>query len=129
MNQNLKIILFQILTPITIGILLYAFFREIPLLDPLNKTFPLIEKKQNKWIENSLPDGLWLYSLNASFLLIWKPIEKLNLIIWTSIAFLLSISFEFLQYYEFIDGTFDIIDLFFYTISLISFIVINKLHF
>src|SRR5258706_3253405 len=59
-------------------------------------------------IRNHLPDGLWSYSFMAALLITWN--RQVNYL-WITIACLLSAGFELLQYFHWIAGTGDIIDL------------------
>jgi hypothetical protein len=70
---------------------------------------------------NHLADGLWSYSLTSIILIIWK--RKINPY-WILGVFLIFILFETMQYFHFIDGTGDFLDLITYllcsTIALIT---------
>ena len=59
-------------------------------------------------IKNHLPDGLWAYSFITAILIIWN--RQVNGL-WIVIACLLSAGFELLQYFHWIAGTGDIIDM------------------
>jgi len=71
------------------------------------------------WVLYSLPDGLWLFSFSSAVMVIWERELKLySFIIWISMLILV-ISLEILQYYNIINGTFDIIDIIFFIFAAI----------
>lgn len=76
------------------------------------------------WIIYSLPDALWYYSL-LSFMVIFYEKTILSRFL-GSIAILLPFMWEFSQYFHFISGTYDNIDLIFYLITLIIFLCFKK---
>ena len=81
---------------------------------------------QNKYFEqgiirNYLPDGLWAYALFSCILIIWSRQVP---VYWCIMITLFAISIEALQFFHFIGGTGDIMDivtyLLFFTIALLS---------
>ena len=62
---------------------------------------------------NQLPDGLWAYALISCLLIIWNRQIK---IFWVSMIFFLFILLEGLQYFHFISGTGDWLDIITYFI-------------
>jgi hypothetical protein len=127
MNQQKSIIAFQIIFPMITGCIIYALFRDVNLIDPEKKFFPIIKSQyNNNIITNSLSDGLWLYSLNATFLVIWKNNSKEMLSKWILASLVLSVLLEYLQYYNIINGTFDVYDIYIYIASVLLFFIINK---
>jgi hypothetical protein len=109
------------------GCIIYALFRDVNLIDPEKKFFPIIKSQyNNNIITNSLSDGLWLYSLNATFLVIWKNNSKEMLSKWILASLVLSVLLEYLQYYNIINGTFDVYDIYIYIASVLLFFIINK---
>jgi hypothetical protein len=125
MNSNKLKKLLQIILPISLGVIIYALFREVPIIDPEGDLFPFLGKHYNHWLIGSLPDGLWLYSLNASFLFIWNKYENRNLLFWICISLLISISIEFLQSMRIVNGTFDFNDICLYIAASTLFLIIN----
>jgi hypothetical protein len=126
MTEKEKILKFQIVLPMAIGCFIYALWRNIEIIDPTSKIFPLLEIGQEDWIINSLGDGLWLYALNASHLLVWERAPTIYLILWILASLCLSITLEFAQKYEVIQGTFDKNDITFYLLSFVIFCAINS---
>jgi hypothetical protein len=108
-----------------IGCIIYGLFRDVNLIDPEKKFFPIIQSSYSNLITNCLSDGLWLYSLNATFLLIWKN-NSTMLSKWIVTSLALSILLEYLQFYDIINGTFDVYDIFIYIASVLIFFIINK---
>jgi hypothetical protein len=126
MNQQKSIIAFQIILPMIIGCIIYALFRDVNLIDPEKKIFPIIKSQYNSFITNCLSDGLWLYSLNATFLVIWKNNSREMVSKWIVASLVLSVLLEYLQYYNIINGTFDVYDIYIYIASVLLFFIINK---
>jgi hypothetical protein len=120
--QDMKFI--QVVIPLTIGILIYFLFREVPIIDNY-RFFPIIKGSEATWVSTNLPDALWLYSLNSAIVCIWNHNEKISIIVWLNISLFFSIFMEFLQLINFIDGTFDFNDIFFYILSSIIFFQLN----
>ena len=66
------------------------------------------------WFLYSLPDGLWMFSYSCIVLVIWRmEVTKYSLLCILSLL-MFSIIFEILQYYQYVNGTFDIIDIIFF---------------
>lgn len=63
------------------------------------------------FFRNQLPDGLWAYALISSLLIIWN--RQIN-IFYISLILIIFISFEALQYFHFISGTGDWLDILIY---------------
>ena len=78
------------------------------------------------WFLYSLPDGLWMFSYSCIILIIWKRKINKYSIIWLLILPILSILIEFLQYYDYVNGTFDILDIVFFIFGSLLPILINK---
>lgn len=87
----------------------------------------LVQFKVNlpNWVYFSLPDGLWVYSFTSALLILWNG--KLNL--WLIIPFFFGVFCEVAQGLEILNGTFDIMDIFFTFISLIVAVLIIKSKF
>jgi hypothetical protein len=134
-----KLIFLSILT-ILLGGVIYIAFRSssiilfkwidyIVLIDPVENlrivTLPYKEYL-SKWFLYSLPDGLWMFSYSCIVLVIWKrKITKYSLL-WLLSLPMISILFEVLQYYNYFNGTFDIVDIFFFLMGSLLPILINK---
>jgi hypothetical protein len=133
---NINMILFHVISPLTIGGLLYVVFRAKSLrmfswfefiginaqisflreyISPLKSWLP-------SWVYFSLPDGLWVYSFTSIILILWAG--KINY--WLIIPFTSGILIEILQGFSFI-GTFDWIDFIFSIMGFfLSIFIINK---
>jgi len=122
-----KYIILNIITSFSFGFLIYVIFRS-------NSIFNIIDKNLSEnwripnWIKYNLPDGLWLFSLNSTILLIWKNHRSLPFIFWIAFITSISIIIEYLQQHRIIKGTFDINDIFAYIISLITFVLLLVLR-
>lgn len=130
---------FNFFIPISIGCLIYVFFRSKQLLlfhwikfigfhglvDTIRHyTLPLKNILPN-WVYFSLPNGLWVYSFNSAILLLW-PNNGLNKKLWLNIPFSTGILIEVFQFFNFISGTFDILDIVFIILGvLLSFNFVN----
>jgi hypothetical protein len=117
-------IIFQVITPLLIGGLIYIFFRADSLLmfrwfDTLGLTKIISSCRQftvghfhlPTWILFSLPDALWIFAFINLMLLIWQDRFSINSIFWLLIAPTIGIFSEVGQVVHIIPGTFDIIDL------------------
>jgi hypothetical protein len=111
------------------SIILFKWIDYIVLIDPVENlrivTLPYKEYLPD-WFLYSLPDGLWMFSYSCIVLVIWKrKITKYSLL-WLLSLPMISILFEVLQYYDYFNGTFDIIDIIFFIFGSLLPILINK---
>jgi hypothetical protein len=125
MQQRQPSILFiHIILPLFLGIIIYAFWREIILIDPTRKVFPiLINEQPPNWIKYNLPDGIWMYAFLSSLFFIWKDKVSKHFIAWILLAIILSFFLEILQARHIVPGTFDWFDFLAYAISIFIFII------
>jgi hypothetical protein len=107
--RNLKLldIILNIFLPIYLGILIY-------LLHPFRYCTA---------VRNYIPDGLWAYALISSVLIIWD--RKIN-ILWITICIIMFLLFELFQYFEILDGTWDVIDIITYFVFSFLALITNK---
>lgn len=78
------------------------------------------------WVIYNLPDALWLFSYLLYIDAIWSNSfhnSLYKLFFWSIPIF--SILLEFLQLANFIPGTFDIVDIMFYIISVLLVLIID----
>ena len=111
------------------NIILFKWIDYIVLIDPVENlrivTLPYKEYLPD-WFLYSLPDGLWMFSYSCIVLVIWKrKITKYSLL-WLLSLPMISILFEVLQYYNYFNGTFDIIDIVFFIFGSLLPILINE---
>lgn len=133
-----KDIIIKIILPLFLGGLIYILFRTTSLymftwfdflgirhiVDFFRQEF--LQIKLWDWIIYSLPNGLWLYSFINLFLFIWEnQICKINLIL-IVIPPVFGIGSEIAQYYGFIHGTFDYVDLIICFLATILPFIFNK---
>ena len=111
------------------SIILFKWIDYIALIDPVENlrivTLPYKEYLPD-WFLYSLPDGLWMFSYSCVVLVIWKrEITKYSLLWWLSLP-MIAVFCEVLQYYHYINGTFDIIDIIFFIFGSLLPILINE---
>jgi len=112
----MKIVL-HVLMPISIGIIIYMFFRGIPLIDPHGNIFPIWTIKIPELVMYNIPDGLWLYALLFCISMIWAHEKSNSHYGWLTIILILSITSEYLQKWGLIPGTFDLQDIYAYLMA------------
>tara|TARA_B100001540_G_scaffold234101_1_gene208289 strand:- start:658 stop:987 length:330 start_codon:yes stop_codon:yes gene_type:complete len=79
------------------------------------------------WIKYSLPDGLWVYSLTSLMIIIWKDVRSKSKYYWITSSIIIAIIIEIGQYFKFIPGTYDSIDIFLCLIAFsLSFLILYK---
>ena len=116
--------------PLLVGILIYIFL--IPdnfiyndlFLSPIKININT-NSKVVSFLIYSLPNGLWSMSFSQLIFHIYK-IRTLKIIILSSIMLFVGIIIELLQYQSFMNGTFDINDIFSYIISYLIVLFIQK---
>lgn len=116
--------------PLLVGILIYIFLRPDNLiyndlfLSPI-KIDINTNSKVVSFLIYSLPNGLWSMSFSQLIFHIYK-IRTLKIIILSSIMLFVGIIIELLQYQSFMNGTFDINDIFSYIMSYLIVLFIQK---
>ncbi|MFC6267304.1 hypothetical protein [Frigoriflavimonas asaccharolytica] len=135
-----KKLLFAHLFSLSLGVLIYLLFRSESLkifswlkiigIDftntDLRKTTIVFAKFLPDWFLFSLPDGIWIFSYVCLMLYIWKSNISVQSLIWITLIPLIAIFSEIAQIFHIVNGTFDIIDLIFYTLGLFSPFIIFK---
>ena len=116
--------------PLFVGILIYIFLRPDDLIYNDLFSSPIkIKINTNSKVVNflvySLPNGLWSMSFSQLIFHIYK-IRTLKIIILSSIMLFVGIIIELLQYQSFMNGTFDINDIFSYIMSYLIVLFIQK---
>ena len=116
--------------PLLVGILIYIFLRPDNFiyndlfLSPIKININT-NSKVVSFLIYSLPNGLWSMSFSQLIFHIYK-IRTLKIIILSSIMLFVGIIIELLQYQSFMNGTFDINDIFSYIISYLIILIIQK---
>ena len=119
-------VIFHIVVPLFFGIIIYALWRGIFLIDPTQRIFPMAYWSMHpNWLLYNLPDGLWFYALLSAIAYIWKDNRSIYFIMWLIFASTLAFLSEFLQLFHFIAGTFDYYDLLAYSIAILIFYCYN----
>lgn len=120
-SPNYIKILLHILLPVMSGIMIYALWRGIPMIDSSREILPVLSAKYAPdWIIYNLPDGLWCYAFLSAIFLIWKA-PSASHFLWLGLAIGVALLSEVLQAYNFIHGTFDWNDLIAYTVAVAIF--------
>lgn len=78
------------------------------------------------WVKYNLPDLLWVFSFTSVMLIIWKGIDTKFKNVYVFLPLFIGIISEFLQYFNPKFGTFDIMDIVFYSLGSIISISILK---
>ena len=116
--------------PLLVGILIYIFLRPDNFiyndlfLSPIKININT-NSKVVSFLIYSLPNGLWSMSFTQLIFHIYK-IRTLKIIILSSIMLFVGIIIELLQYQSFMNGTFDINDIFSYIILYLIVLFIQK---
>jgi hypothetical protein len=138
-SRLFSLFIFHVFFPISIGGLIYMFFRSKSLLMftwfdnlGLNTMISYYRSSLIKysniipdWVLFSLPDGLWVYSFSSSLLLLWGNDFKISSF-WLFLPFLFGSGVEIMQKFDLVSGTFDIIDLIICLLASILSIIIVK---
>ena len=116
--------------PLLVGIFIYVFLRPDNLIynDLFSSPIKIKINTNSKvvgFLIYSLPNGLWSMSFSQLIFHIYK-IRTLKIIILSSIMLFVGIIIELLQYQSFMNGTFDINDIFSYIISYLIVLFIQK---
>lgn len=136
-NHRLNQFILHVITPITLGGLIYISFRsktlrmfswiefiglEAQIFNLREHTIPF-KQSLPTWFYFSLPDGLWIYSFTSALLILSSG--RLNY--WISVPVLTGIFVEIAQGLKIFPGTFDLLDLAFSSLALLlSIIIINQ---
>jgi hypothetical protein len=121
-----KQLLFFVLLPLLLGGFIYLAARPTTLAF-VNYPSLIWTKSLPNWVVFNLPDGLWSYSLLSFTLILWQNDDSLNAKFWILTAFSLGVLLEIGQYFHFISGTFDWLDVLVYLLlNLISFAQFNS---
>jgi hypothetical protein len=124
---QINFFIFFILFPIILGCLIYMIFRStnILLFEWFNNLgllsiamdIRIFFNEDNiivsNFITQNLPDGLWVFSFTSSFFLIWGGYSH-HKISYFYIPITLALISEFGQFFGFVVGTFDYLDVIFY---------------
>lgn len=138
--KNKYLIILAIWLPLILGGLIYISFRPTSLIMfgwikffklsfivvSLNEFFSYFAFPS--WVIYNLPNALWTFSFTLLMIYIWRHERNTKSIFWISIPPVISILIEIGQGFHFINGTFDLKDLFLILIaSLIPFLIRYRL--
>ena len=81
------------------------------------------------WFLYSFPDGLWVFSYLSLLLLVWDNVISKHNIHWLLLVPAIALFSEIGQHFKIVPGTFDVMDLMFYILSVIlPIIIFTKSH-
>jgi hypothetical protein len=141
-KRQITLFLFvQVILPMFVGGLIYITWRSDRLtmfewfhligIDETIQTWRTLFLPTREYLPNVLlysgPDGAWVYSMTAFFSLIWANTRTLAAFLWTHLAFTLGLGSELLRLFDFVPGTFDILDAVFYTLAWLVSLVSSRL--
>lgn len=123
-SSNLLPLLIHVIMPIAFGGAIYLLFRAKSMLvfrcirglgmettlDTIRSRFTIISTGEFPWLFYSLPDAMWVYSLTAYMVLIWRGKLTRGGFVWISIGPLLALGAELGQALGLVGGTYDIAD-------------------
>ena len=113
----------------TTGILFFRWLDYLLLIEPIESlrevtlTYRLFLPN---WFLYCLPDGLWMFSYSCIVLVIWDGKITKNSLFWLISLPLISVFCEILQYYHYINGTFDMVDIILFIFGSLLPIFINQ---
>jgi hypothetical protein len=121
-------IILRVVLPLIIGGIIYMIYRSEKLIlfewctrIGFNEVISFLRQNFSfqlpEWIKFNLPDALWLFSFTSLLIIIWKREVNKGSLFFILLPLFISFCWEFGQYAEIINGTFDIKDLLFYTIA------------
>lgn len=117
--------LLWIVAPLLAGSAIYLLWRERSLLmfawvdaaglgpglDAARAATAAAGARLPRWVLYSLPNGLWIFSLNAALLQVWGGGPGLSRGLWLTVALALGAGAELLQLAGLLPGSFDPMDL------------------
>jgi len=95
------------------------------LIFPIDLTLIGDTLSSNSFILYNLPDGLWMLSLLLLFMMIWG--SRASVLPWLFLGLIMAISLEAFQYYGYIKGTYDLLDVITYILVFVFTLMIYKI--
>lgn len=140
LKKNIIFIILKVVLPILLAGFIYLFYRStetviFKIINTVISSDALIRLRLffqfnfslTSVLIYSLPGGLWLYSFSNLVLIFFNKNEKTQYVLTLLILFFIVCTLELFQYLQITDGTFDLIDLLFYSFAiLLSFITGKK---
>lgn len=114
------------------GLLIYLFLRKDTYLhgyfsaDLCNYVY--VNVKRNFWtdfIRYYLPDFLWAFAFGAALTAVSYSHNRIVIILFSAVSFLIGVLFEFVQYFGIVNGTFDYFDILMYAVAALTCAAIN----
>ena len=130
----------HVILPMFIGGLIYLLFRVDTLLmfqwvDALGLAGPLAAARASvagfgaalpPWFLFSLPDGLWLYAFGAQMVILHRESVLPVRVFWICLAPLLALVGEAGQAFGWIPGTFDVVDVLFFSMVSLGVVLLER---
>lgn len=121
-----------VLVPLLLGSIIYIFYRE-PTFNlvnwfGLNEILKDLNVRTNlpNWVIYNLPDGLWVFAFTYLVLFIFGFKFRKGFIFLTLFSpIIISLISEIGQLYDFMQGTFDLLDVLFYLIGFLLPVLLN----
>lgn len=115
-----------------IGLIIYLVFRQDTYLHRYFSaefySYVYLNVERN-WITDFiryyLPDFLWAFAFGAALTAVSYSHNRLVLILFSAVSFLIGVLFEFMQFFGIINGTFDYFDILMYAVAALLGVAIN----
>lgn len=116
-------ILLRVVIPLTVGILLYVFFRKTADLQIVTfwgfNGLPKAAFSMPHFFTYNLPDGLWLYAFTNAIILVWESELNSKSAVWIFTIPAIGFLTELLQAQQLFMGTYDLMDLVAYAVAML----------
>ena len=77
------------------------------------------------FIRYYLPDFLWAFAFGAALTAVSYSHNRIVIILFSAVSFLIGVLFEFVQYFGIVNGTFDYFDILMYAVAALTCAAIN----
>lgn len=114
------------------GLLIYLFLRKDTYLHGYFSAelcnYVYVNVKSNiltNFIRYYLPDFLWAFAFGAALTAVSYSHNRIVIILFSAVSFLIGVLFEFVQYFGIVNGTFDYFDILMYAVAALTCAAIN----
>ena len=114
------------------GLLIYLFLRKDTYLHGYFSAelcnYVYVNVKSNiltDFIRYYLPDFLWAFAFGAALTAVSYSHNRIVIILFSAVSFLIGVLFEFVQYFGIVNGTFDYFDILMYAVAALTCAAIN----
>lgn len=115
-----------------VGLMIYLVFRQNTYLhcyffaEFCSYAYLNVERNWiTDFIRYYLPDFLWAFSFGAALTAVSYSHNRIVLILFSAVSFLIGVLFEFVQYFGIVNGTFDYFDVLMYAVAALTCAAIN----